>query len=312
VNWWHGTGLLPPTFAEGMVYYETARFLTAVYGTLVIVVAFLIGAEFDRRIGIVAAALFAVNPLYVHDAHIARSDDLHLLFTMLVVLFLVRYLKHGGVRALIVAAACAGLSVSAKYPGAFNCLLVAAAIVLRNPGRGASLLRETAISAGAFLAALFGSAPYLFLRFPLLLEVFRRETRGRQAGMEILGFGGNLQYYVGDLLALTNVPLLLFAAVGAYAALERYGKPALPLFFGLLYWVLLSALALHWRRWGYPMYATPLLLAAFGLVLPLQRLLEIRARGPRVACVAAWAALVVATVAYPLLARGFAVIAELR
>jgi len=39
---------------------------------------------------------------------------------------------------------------------------------------------------------------------------------------------------------------------------------SLPLWLGVIFWVILSSLPLHWERWGLPMYLTPLLMAPIG------------------------------------------------
>jgi hypothetical protein len=201
---------------------------------------------------------------YVDDAHLARPDNGLVLFTLATVWAALRYQEQPTTGALVLAAACAALSVSVKYPGVANGLVVALAVLIVHHRSPRVVLWRLAGAAAVFVAVLFAAAPYVVLRMPVVLRVFAQEIRPH-ARAPALGFWGNLAFYVGDFMTEAGLVLSVFAIYGGYRVLREAGPRATPLFIGLVYWVGLSLPSVHWSRWGLPMYATPLLLAAVGM-----------------------------------------------
>src|SRR6185369_7017781 len=65
--------------------------------------------------------------------------------------------------------------------------------------------------------------------------------------------------------------LTAFFLAGIYLILQREKARALPLFFGLVYWLALSKIGLHWERWALPMYTCPLIVSAYAIDCALQK-----------------------------------------
>ena len=131
------------------------RSLSAVLGTLTIPVVYLIGRELlARRVGVVAAALAAFNPMFVWYSQEARSYALFVLLASLSFLFFVRSLKGYEARDLALWAVASALALTAHY---FATFVVAAEAVWLLLTAGAARRRAlTALIpvAGAGLALL--------------------------------------------------------------------------------------------------------------------------------------------------------------
>jgi mannosyltransferase len=130
------------------------RSLSALAGVATVPVAFLIGAELrDRRAGIAAAALVAVNPMLVWYSQEARGYALLVLLTAVSLLFYLRALAHGRGRDFGLWGLFSGLALATHY-FAFFPIAAEALWLLRRRGREA--IRGLAIVAafGLLLAPL--------------------------------------------------------------------------------------------------------------------------------------------------------------
>jgi hypothetical protein len=72
-------------------------------------------------------------------------------------------------------------------------------------------------------------------------------------------------FYATSYLDFAGYLLTAFFLYGGWYLIRMRQPHTLPLFFGLLYWMVLSKIGLHWERWALPMYTCPLLIAAYGM-----------------------------------------------
>ena len=74
---------------------------------------------------------------------------------------------------------------------------------------------------------------------------------------------GKYEFYLHDFLSYANNPgiIVLLAIMGVIGIVKTGKYQLLVFFYGFVYCIILSKLALHWGRWGLPMYTMPLLLA---------------------------------------------------
>jgi 4-amino-4-deoxy-L-arabinose transferase-like glycosyltransferase len=163
-------GLLPTNESTPPFYYCVAwlwtrvfgpgeaglRSLSALFGVLVIPVAYALGrAAGSRRVGAVAAALVAFNPLLIWYSQEARSYILLVLLTALALLALVHALRDPTPRALTLWSLAAVLSLTTHY---YAVLVVApqALWLLRTQGRrrGAQIAVAVVIASGLALIPL--------------------------------------------------------------------------------------------------------------------------------------------------------------
>lgn len=243
-----------------------SRSITAVFGIAMIVLAYLIGRRFDRRIGAIAAVLFALLPIFVRDSHYATPDIPLACTSMVVVLALMHYLARPHLVPLLVASVAISAGIAIKYPAAIATLMVAVVVVLaalreRRPLR---ILQHGAVSALTVVVALFVISPVLFTNLAEVRSELAGQAGADHPGADGFGWGANLLFYARTFLTGSGVLVCLAAVAGVVAACRLRMLQAVPVALGLVYWAALSVLELHWDRWGIPMFTAPLLFASIG------------------------------------------------
>ncbi len=254
-------------------FYFYSRFLISVLGSLIPVVAYKIGKTVNNRLAISAAIVFAFFPLFTRYSLYITPDIPITLFTLTIIYFALRYLQTNKEKFIILATIFVAINTAEKYPGLLSFLIVLVALGLQVIGdqtepfshRIRTFLLRSLKMAGIFILALFIVAPYLFIEYSSVIEALVREARTNHLGADNLGFLGNLWFYVETFYDHTGILGVFFFLTGAFAFFRKFSKQNLLLFFGLFYWISLSVLALHWERWGLPMFITPLFFIAIGI-----------------------------------------------
>jgi mannosyltransferase len=130
------------------------RSLSALAGIATVPVAYLIGRELrGRRVGLMAAALVAVNPMLLWYSQEARAYALFVLLCSLSLLYCVRALRDGDRRDVRGWGIASALALATHYFAIFP-LLAEAAFLVRRRGRGAFAGLWIVAAAGALLAPL--------------------------------------------------------------------------------------------------------------------------------------------------------------
>jgi hypothetical protein len=212
------------------------RSLSAVFGTLTIPLAFVLGRELvARRAGLVAAALCAFNPLLIWYSQEARSYALMILLTGLSLLAFLRALEDSSARRLAWWAIAGIAAVATHYYAGFVIGAEAAWLLWRSPARrrGAVAVGAVAVVAAALLplalhqrstgAARFIAESSLARR---LAQVPKQFAIGYQGPLETLATIVSLLLiaYGVFLLVVAAAPrdrsrALMFGALGAAAVL---------------------------------------------------------------------------------------------
>jgi mannosyltransferase len=218
------------------------RSLSAVAGVATVPVAFLLGQELrDRRAGLVAAALVAVNPMLLWYSQEARSYALLVLLCALSLLYCVRALRGGGRREQLLWGLFSGLALATHY-FAFFPLVVEAVWLLRRRGR------DCLAGLGVFAAFALALLPLAYHQMSL-------------AHAEWIG-----NFSLGHRLAETAMAFFIGETADIIARPERPELAFVPLALGLAALVLLAARGTREeRRAG----AIPLSLAAAAVGIPL-------------------------------------------
>ncbi len=197
------------------------RSVSALAGVATVPVAYLIGIELrDRRAGIAAAALVAVNPMLIWYSQEARSYALLSLLTAVSLLYFLRSLDRGRGRDGIRWGIASGLALSTHYFALFPVALQGAWLLWR---RGRTALF------GAGIVAAFGLllAP---LAIHQMLEGRAEWIGGRSLGERLWETGATFMVgEVGEIIARPERPLLAAVPLAALAAalilLWRRGEP---------------------------------------------------------------------------------------
>jgi Dolichyl-phosphate-mannose-protein mannosyltransferase len=265
-------GDLARTFAaDPEPAFLTARVVVALLGTLGVGLTFWAGTRFyDRRVGLVAAAVLAVAFLPVFYAKHALNDVVTLVpVTVALVACLVVH-QRGRWPEWAVAGAAVGAATATKYTaGAMLVTLLVAAGLRVLDDRGE--LRRTL--AGLALAAVALAAAFAVLNPFALLNPSEAHSQvvgqSRQAGTGKLGHDDapGALYYLGTLTwGLGWLPLAA-AAGGVVAGLRRdWRRTLLLVAFPLVLFLFLSTQARFFGRWLLPAYPALCVLAGYGVV----------------------------------------------
>jgi hypothetical protein len=261
-----------------LLFYYYARLLIAIMGALIPVIAYLIGKQFNRKLAIISALIFAFFPSFIiHSAYITPDVPITL-FTLLVIYFTLRYLKKDDRRSIYLATIFAAINTAEKYPCLISLSIVFLGIILKSIEDNKYfnvinwvLFRRLIFFSLFFIFVLFITAPNLFLEYQSVIEAVIHDARSTHPGADNLTWYENLLFYVNQFYSWSNflsIPLIIF---GIIRFVQLQDSHTFTLIYGGLYWILLSILPLHWERWALPMYITPLFLIAIGMLFLMEK-----------------------------------------
>jgi hypothetical protein len=284
-----------------------ARVTVAVLGTAAVWLLHLVGARlFDRRVGLLAAALGACAFLPVAYGHLALNDVPALGTATLALLGAALVLRGGGTGAALLGGAGGGLAAGTKYTAGIVLLPLLAAIALRALGgrRGsdpASGMRRVGVALAAALAGFLVANPYALLdpgAFRAGVSQQQQLTGDDQLAKLGLTQGSGIRYYLWTFTwGLGWVPALA-ALGGALRLLVRDRRLALVLLPAPVVFVaFMGSQERYFGRWLLPVFPIAMLLAA-SFAVALVR--WVARRSPRLALPAA------GVVVLALLAQGLA------
>ena len=159
-----------------------SRVVTAILGTLTVLVVYLIGRRRSEATGLIGALLVAVFGQHVRESHYALTD-VPLTFAIAAAwLASLRAGERPSLARFAVAGALAGLATSAKYPGVFAFVLPLLVIWATPGSLGVVRLRATLVTVGAGAAAFLLTSPYTVLDLPAFLDAFAYLANVYRAG----------------------------------------------------------------------------------------------------------------------------------
>ena len=265
--------------------FLVGRVVVAVLGTGSVWLLYLLGARlFDRRVGLLAAALEAVAFLPVFYGHLALNDAATLLPLTLSLFGSAGVLRHGRLRDYAIAGLGLGFACASKYTAGIAVVPLAVAAASHylegSPGSGKRVLVGLAsaglCATGAFLLA----NPYALLDFQRFHSELIHQSSLSEEAQGKLGAprqGGLLYYLWSFTWGLGWVPVLA-ALAGAIALCVRRPRIA---------WLLVPAPILflafmglqdrYFGRWLLPIFPIACLLAAYFALL----LVEVFVRAQR-------------------------------
>lgn len=268
----------PKGFADAIhlnpgIVFLPMRVVIAFFGVLSVYLTWKIGKLLvDWRVGLLAAAFLALNPLHIQYSQIIRTDVQATAFMLLGTWFALRYLKSEQVRHLIFSACWCGIAIVTKWPAAtaLICPLLAIWVIARGGRlneRIASGLKLSALVTSIALLAMFVASPYLFLDYETTLGNLRGEARPSHLSVTGHGLFGNLFWYLSAALApslggVGTVLLLIGIPIAARHRNAAIVVGSIPLLFTLA----ISMQSITWVRWIVPVLPYVSLAIAFGLV----------------------------------------------
>jgi hypothetical protein len=266
--------------------FEISRALAAVLCLVGVGAVYFVGRQlWDRRTGLVAAAVLCFAFLPVAFSRIAVTDVGTLAPVALVLLFSVRIAERGGWRWCAAAGAAAGLAIGFKYTAGL--VLLAPGLALALPllaRRDRAALRIAAIGAlalvGGTLATFFVTNPFFFLDLDTAVHQLRgqAELAGSQDKFGQENDTGPLYYLDSLLWGLGYVAAACSLAGAVLLARRDRVRLALLLIFPVALFLYLSVQSRFFGRWLLPVYPVLALFAGYAFVRGLD---AVRARAPR-------------------------------
>lgn len=264
------------TYQENITLFQTAgRVPFALFGTVMILGAYLVGRRFNRRVAVIAATLFTFNHVLVLHSHIIRPDIMQLTFMIFAIYGALRIIEEPDrPRWHWLTGILWGFAVTVKYPALiFGIPLLLLWLQLRR--RTARWFEHLTRTFFAAFAATVVVAPYCYLHPILSLRGIIFETLPAHLGHDNLGFIGNIGWYFSQCLdwEIGTGWFLLAAGILIVLAIKRWrGQRSTgaeqTLFIGLVavwYIIGISVIDLHWDRWAIPAAGFLLLVAAVAL-----------------------------------------------
>jgi hypothetical protein len=225
------------------------RATTAAFGTLTVVLVFLLTRQICRRRWppLAAAALLVVSRAHIRLSHFMTVDVIATFFATACVLGCTLYLVKKQSGYLWLAAICGGLATSTKYNYAVLSVPVALSVLLDPRLWSNQQMRRVWTCGLLFCLALVLTSPYVLLDMPAASEDIRFELKHYATGH--LGQTGNSFAWYLETLWRENPFYLLLGVPGLVTALWRRRRAAWPAaILCLVYYVLLGVQAAHMGR----------------------------------------------------------------
>ncbi len=195
-----------------------ARLFTVFWGILMIPFMYKILKKIKGdSAGLIGAGILAVAPVFVFHSSLATPDIPLACMVLLIFYFSIFYLEKGEVKYLVVIAALTGISITIKYSGGINCLIIAIVVIMRNlkEKEFLKIIQQGILSIAVVLAVMFVISPNLFTNFAAVYEAFRTEAvKKGHLGIRNLGYWGNICYYTGIMLDQFGYLCLFFIGGG--------------------------------------------------------------------------------------------------
>ena len=283
-------------------FYLWGRAVTALFGTLTVLLVHRIGMRWGTRCAALAAGLMAVMPLHVRESHYVLTDVPVTFFVTLTLLLTLRAHERERAYDFAWAGVAAGLAGATKYPGALVLLLPLIAVWMTLGTKPSRLVASLVVVGGAavgFLAA----APYTVLDLPAFLNSYGHLASYYYSNKS-LPEPAAVTYYK-HLTRSLGWPACLLVVIGlglgAVRAVRGPGRVrwTITIVFPILFFYFLSGQVLVYGRYLMPMVPFVCVLAAAGCVsgVSLLRRFDI----PRAIRTGAIAAITIAAVLPPAL-----------
>jgi Dolichyl-phosphate-mannose-protein mannosyltransferase len=255
--------------------FAFARGAVAVLGALSVgLVAWLGTRLFDRRVGLVAAALLAVAFLPVHYGHFALNDGALLVPVCLSLIGAAGIMQHGRARDFALAGVALGAAAAFKYTAGIVLVPLVIATFLA-PRPRAVRVRLLALAGALAAVGFLAFNPYALLSFDEFRAGLGEQSAASadaagKVGLELIH---PLRYYLQTLgWGLGIVPVAAAVGGGLGLMIGRHRAALLLLPAPLLFFAFMGLQERFFARWALPVYPFVIVLAAWGAVRALERI----------------------------------------
>ena len=271
-------------------FYLWGRAVTAILGTLTVLLVYRVGMRWGARHAALAAGLMAVMPLHVRESHYVLTDVPVTFFVTLTLLLTLGAHERERATSFAWAGAAAGLAAATKYPGALVIVVPLIAVWMTLGTKPSRLVASLAVLGGA-AAAFLVAAPYTLLDLPGFLNGYAHLAGDHPPQLPAESAWVSYYKHLSRSMGWPAFLLLLGGlGLGAVRAVRGPGRVrwTVTIVFPLLYFYFLSGQALVFGRYLLPLLPFVCVLAAVGTVsgVSLLRRFDIP-RAPRTAVIAA-------------------------
>ena len=245
-------GMAHAAYADPSLLFIPARIAMALIGVAAVWLTYLVGRRLHgTAVGLMAAALLAINALHIAWSQVVRTDIHASVFMLASIFFAIRVAERGHLKDYILAGAGAGLAIATKWPAAVVFIAVLGAFVSRGMPRRELVF--VAAAAASVVAAVFIASPYIFLDWRTVLSNVSGEVQTGHLGHTGGSFFDNLVFYFGQVrLSMGWLGLaLVLAGVVLTSVSKSFSRwtllPATAAFLGLI-----CTQHMIWSRWILP------------------------------------------------------------
>lgn len=258
-------------------YYLAARGVSAIMGTGVVLLVYLLARRLgNERLGLIAAALAALTPALVLDAHFATTDTPLMFWVSLSLYLLVRSYdswNEDNMWAYAGAGLVCGLAASTKYNGVILAVPLLLVPVLRVQKLEDAIRMRVLIGPLAMIAGFLIGTPFALLDLPAFLEWFGYSLRlyNRPQAPPVSAWQWHLNYHFTSPHAL----IFVLGLVGLSLAFYYWRKRAIILnTFVLVLWLAILDQTNYQTRMWLPSAPLFMIGAALSLDLLIQKAVD--------------------------------------
>src|SRR3569833_1218429 len=196
-------GLIAAAYSNPGLFFLPARVMIAACGVLCVWLTWRLGRKLGGpAVGLVAAALLAVNAIHVEQSQIIRTDIQAGVFMLLCALSSVEVLRRGWRRDYVLAGLFAGLACAVKWPAALIFISPLCATFYHVRDYRNVLVPLFLLGFSAF-AGLVIASPYLLIDYHTVIVDLTAEGRPYHPGGTGTGILSKFQWYLAQLQFLS-------------------------------------------------------------------------------------------------------------
>jgi hypothetical protein len=275
-TWFGGKDGLGTAFAtDATGVFVVSRVTSAVLGAAAVAFVHLTATRlFDRRVGLIAAALMAVAFLPVFYSHLALNDVPALLPLAVSAYGSAGVLVHGRRRDYALAGAALGFAAATKYTAGIVVLPLAVACVSQLRAERRAALAGIGLAAALGLACFVLANPYALLSFDeFWSDVRMQEEAASGFGKLGLDYDSGVLYYLWVLTwGFGWVPLAAAVAGAVRLCTEDLRRALFLIPWPVVFLIYMGLQERFFGRWLLPAFPALAILAAFALVRAVEAL----------------------------------------
>ena len=248
--------------------YLLCRIVTAIIGTLTIVVIFLIGNYLYKRVGTVSAFFMALSPMMVNMSKQVTGDVTALFLAALVMLFALRYTEECKTKYIVIMSVLSAMATMEKWHGGGSAAFIGIIILLY-----ASSIKEFVkcgiIALFTYIISIVVIAPNLAINAKNAISDFFCSAVW-DGGAENDYFANMHSYIDGSFLGF-GITLISITVLGLILVIIRKDKRWTVLLLGLIKVMMLSFMNRAMPRWGLELYFSQIIIASYAICFLMEK-----------------------------------------